>query len=122
MTMNKIKNKRNSTKQITQGGMRVPTGQRLPDVVLQMPEIFLFDMNAYMSSVTLAKSIDYSNRTRLFDMYESALLDLHLSGVLAKRLRGVTRLPIEFLRDGKPDDSINAQLRSPCISTRRIAN
>lgn len=55
-------------------------------------------------------------------MYESALLDLHLSGVLAKRLRGVTRLPIEFLRDGKPDDSINAQLRSPCISTRRIAN
>ena len=58
MTMNKIKNKRNTTKQITQGGMRVPTGQSLPDVVLQMPEIFLFDMKAYMSSVTLAKSID----------------------------------------------------------------
>lgn len=113
MIMNKIKNKRNSTKQITQGGMRVPTGQRLPDVVLQMPEIFLFDMNAYMSSVTLAKSIDYSCRTRLFDMYESALLDLHLSGVLAKRLRGVTRFPIEFQRNGEPDDTINAQLRSP---------
>ncbi len=113
-------NKRNrGTKQITQGGMRVPTGQRLPDVVLQMPEIFLFDMNAYMSSVTLAKSIDYSNRTRLFDMYESALLDLHLSGVLAKRLRGVTRLPIEFQRNGEPDDTINAQLRSPWFKQLR---
>lgn len=93
--------------------MRVPHGQRLPDVVLQMPEIFMFDMNAYMGAVTQAKSIDYSCRTRLFDMYESAQLDLHLSGVLAKRLRGVTRLPIEFQRNGKPDDTINAQLRSP---------
>lgn len=107
------KNKNRKGKLITQGGMRVHDSQRLPDVVLQMPEIFLFDMNAYMSSVTLAKSIDYSNRTRLFDMYESAMLDLHLSGVLAKRLRGVTRLPIEFLRNGKPDAAVNAQLHSP---------
>lgn len=112
--MKKDKNKRNrGTRQITQGGMLVPNGQRLPDVVLQMPEIFFFDLNAYMNSVTLAKSVDYSCRTRLFDMYESALLDLHLSGVLAKRLRGVTQFPIEFRRNGKPDDAINAQLRSP---------
>lgn len=116
--MNKNKRK-NSNKQIIQGGMIVPNGQRLPDVVLQMPEIFLFDMNAYMSSVTLAKSIDYSNRTRLFDMYESAMLDLHLAGVLAKRLRGVTRLPVEFQRNGKPDDIINAQLKSPWFKQLR---
>lgn len=118
--MKKDKKKRNnSTKQITQGGMLVLNGQKQPDVVLQMPEIFLFDMNAYMNSVTLAKSIDYSNRTRLYDMYESAMLDLHLSGVLAKRLRGVTRLPIEFQRDGKPDDIINAQLHSPWFKQLR---
>lgn len=118
--MKKDKNKKSKgTRQIVQGGMRVPNGQRLPDVVLQMPEIFLFDMNAYMSSVTLAKSIDYSNRTRLFDMYESATLDLHLAGVLAKRLRGVTRLPIEFQRNGEPDEVINAQLRSPWFKRLR---
>ena len=118
--MKKLKNNRNSSgKHISQGGMRVPNGQRLPDVVLQMPEIFLFDMNAYMTSVTLAKSIDYSNRTRLYDMYESALLDLHLSGVLAKRIRGVTRFPIEFQRNGQPDDTISAQLRSPWFKQLR---
>ena len=118
--MKKDKNKKSkNSRQIVQGGMRVPNGQRLPDVVLQMPEIFLFDMKAYMSSVTLAKSIDYSNRTRLFDMYESATLDLHLSGVLDKRLRGVTRLPIEFQRNGEPDDTINAQLRSPWFKQLR---
>lgn len=115
--MKKNRNKKN--KLITQGGMRVEKGQRLPDVVLQMPEIFLFDLNAYMNAVTQAKSIDYSCRTRLFDMYASATLDLHLSGVLAKRLRGVTRLPIEFQRNGKPDEVINAQLRSPWFKNLR---
>ena len=119
MTMNKIKNKRNSTKQITQGGMRVPNGQRLPDVVLQMPEIFFFDMNAYMSAINMAKSIDYSSRTRLYDMYDSAMLDLHLSGVIAKRMRGVTRFPIEFQRNGKKDDVITNQLRSPWFKQLR---
>ena len=98
---------------ITQGGFRQPAGMRLPDVVLQMPEIFMFDLNAYMSSINHAKSIDYPSRTRLYDIYESAKLDLHLSGVMAKRLRGVTQLPIEFQRDGVPDDTINKQLRSP---------
>ena len=100
-------------KRITQGGMAVLPGQRQPDVVLQMPEVFYFDMNAYMNSVKSAKSIDYSNRVRLYDMYDSASLDLHLSGVIAKRLRGVTKIPIEFQRNGEPDDAINAQLRSP---------
>lgn len=108
-----MKKKKTTGKRIIQGGMRTDNNRRLPDVVLQMPEIFMFDIKAYMDAVTQAKSIDWSSRTRLFDMYESALLDLHLAGVLAKRLRGVTRLPIEFRRNGQPDDTINAQLRSP---------
>lgn len=104
---------------ITQGGFRRPFGTREPDIVLQMPEIFFFDMRAYMSAVNAAKGIDFSSRVRLYDMYESALLDLHLSGVLAKRLRGVTRFPIEFQRNGEPDDAINAQLHSPWFKQLR---
>ena len=57
------KNKNKGKPHIVQGGMRTSTTQKLPDVVLQMPEIFLFDMKAYMNSVIMAKSIDYSNRT-----------------------------------------------------------
>ncbi len=71
---------RASQKRITQGGMLTSPGQRQPDIVLQMPEVFFFDMAAYMASVKSAQGIDYSNRVRLYDMYESALLDLHLSG------------------------------------------
>lgn len=93
--------------------MLTSPGQRQPDIVLQMPEVFFFDMKAYMASVKAAQGIDYSNRVRLYDMYESAMLDLHLSGVLAKRLRGVTKIPIEFQRNGEPDEEINSQIRSP---------
>lgn len=115
------KKKKNSPKQgkITQGGMLVPQGMRQPDIVLQMPEIFMFDMNAYMQSVKAAKGIDFSNRARLYDMYDSASLDLHLSGVIAKRMRGVTKIPIEFRRNGVPDDAINNQIKSPWFKQLR---
>ena len=113
--------KKNSPKQgkIIQGGMLVPQGMRQPDIVLQKPEIFMFDMNAYMQSVKAAKGIDFSNRARLYDMYDSASLDLHLSGVIAKRMRGVTKIPIEFRRNGVPDDEINKQIKSPWFKQLR---
>ena len=113
--------KKNSPKQgkIIQGGMLVPQGTRQPDIVLQMPEMFMFDMNAYMQSVKAARGIDFSNRARLYDMYDSASLDLHLSGVIAKRMRGVTKIPIEFRRNGVPDDAINNQIKSPWFKQLR---
>lgn len=93
--------------------------EALPDVVLQMPELFHFDLKGYMNAVTAARGIDYSDRVRLYDMYESAMLDLHLTGVMAKRLRGVTQIPIEFRRNGEPDDVINKQLQSPWFKQLR---
>ena len=100
-------------RKIIQGGLRRPApASPEPDIVLQMPDLFLFNMRDYMESVRSARSIDWSYRVRLYDMYESAMLDLHLSGVLDKRLRGVTRLPVQFLRQGKVDEDITRQLRS----------
>lgn len=99
--------------------MLTAPGKRQPDIVLQMPELFHFDLNKYMNAVNSAKGIDYSNRVRLYDMYESATFDLHLSGVMAKRLRGVTQIPIEFQRNGEPDEAINKQLRSPWFKDLR---
>lgn len=115
-----MKDKRkNARKRIIQGGLVDIRNTRQPDVVLQMPEIFYFDMNAYINSVKSALNIDFTNRVRLYDMYESSMLDLHLSGVLDKRLRGVTKIPIEFRRNDQPDDVINAQLRSPWFKELR---
>lgn len=120
--MSKKNTIRKSTKQvkhISQGGFRNSSFRQLPDVVLQMPQIFLFDMHDYMQSLESAKQIDYPSRSRLYDMYESAQLDLHLMGVLAKRLRGVTQLPMEFHRNGEVDEVLSAQLRSPWFKQLR---
>lgn len=86
---------------------------REPDIILQMPELFYFDMTAYIQSLNAAKAIDFYNRARLYDMYESALLDLHLGGIIEKRKVGVSRIPIEFRRNGKPDENVNKEIRSP---------
>ena len=56
-----------------------------PDVILQMPELFYFDMSSYISALNAAKAIDFYNRARLYDMYESALLVLHLGGIIDMR-------------------------------------
>ena len=98
------------TKTIRQGGLAHANES---DIVLQQPELFHFNMQNYMSAVTSAKSIDFSFRTMLYDLYESAMLDLHLTGTLDKRLRAVTRFPIEFWRNGEADDVITPQLKSP---------
>ena len=74
------------TRRITEGGLlgksmntvtTRDTGFRYtePDIILQMPELFMFDMRAYMNSLDAAKSIDFYSRVRLYDMYESALLE-----------------------------------------------
>lgn len=109
------KNKQN--KRIIQGGsepVKLPSGTlHVPTIVMQMPQVFMLDLQKYKNSIQSAQRIDGSNRTQLYDMYESALMDSHLAGVLEKRLRGVTQIPIEFHRDGKADDIITPQLRSP---------
>ena len=86
------------------------------DIILQSPEVFRFDINKYMQAYLSASSIDFYHRARLYDMYQSAMLDLHRSGLIDKRLDGVSLCPIEFRRNGKPDDIINEQLRAPWFS------
>ena len=89
------------------------------DIVLSAPELFYFDIQKYINAINSAKAVDFSFRSRLYDMYESALMDLHLAGVLAKRLKGVTKVPIEFSRDGVTDEEINRQLASPWMKQLR---
>lgn len=106
-------------KRIIQGGMLTPPGAQQPDIVLQMPEVFYFDLKKYMNAIQSAMSIDFSYRVQLYDMYESCRFDLHLAGIIDKRIRGAQRFPIEFQRDGKADDVITPQLRSPWFKQLR---
>ena len=112
---NKPKGRPAKDKRIQAGGFAqiTPERQRL-DILLQAPELFHFDIASYMNSLHSATAIDMYNRARLYDMYKSAFLtDPHLIGSPRKRLEGACRTPIEFERNNKPDDAVNALLKQP---------
>jgi hypothetical protein len=102
-------------KEITQGGItQLSPTQRNLTVILQSPELFHFDIRRYMAGLQSASAIDFYNRAELYDIYHSvSTIDGHLKGIINKRLSAVARERFEFQRDGKPDEEINKQIRSP---------
>ena len=56
---------------------------------------------------------DFTQRTRLYDLYEDILMDGHTGSVIEKRKSAVQCSQIEFRRNGTPDERINTLLRSP---------
>ena len=74
---------------------------------------FNLDIGYFKQAIAGAENVDYTQRTKLYDMYSEALLDPHLRSVVGKRRSAVLGSPIEFRRGGIPDEAINAQLKSP---------
>lgn len=99
-------------KQITSGGLfNQPAGGNT--ILLTQATRWNRDISHYMRAVTESERVDFPNRAKLYDLYDTALLDTHLSSVLEKRKAAVLSSRIEFTRDGKPDEQINELLESP---------
>ncbi len=95
------------------GNLPLP-GQKAPSVViLTQPKRFGIDTADFMVAVRAAENVDYSQRSKLYDLYTDILLDSHLSCVIEKRKNAVLCSDIEFRRDGKPDELVNKQIHSP---------
>lgn len=102
---------------ITSGGNVPRPGQsRPPVVVLTQPKRFGIDIADYTEAIRSAENIDFPRRYKLYDLYADILMDSHLSCVIEKRRNAVLCSDIEFRRDGKPDDRVNEQIRSPWFS------
>lgn len=102
---------------ITSGGNVPRPGQsRPPVVVLTQPKRFGIDIADYTEAIRSAENIDFPRRYKLYDLYADILMDSHLSCVIEKRRNAVLCSDIEFRRDGKPDDRVNEQIRSPWSS------
>ena len=99
-------------KQITSGGLfNQPAGGNT--ILLTQATRWNRDISHYMRAVTESERVDFPNRAKLYDLYDTALLDTHLSSVLDKRKSAVLSSRIEFTRDGKPDKQIGEMLESP---------
>lgn len=111
--MSKRKN-RDKANIITSGGYIPKPGQKKPNVIiLTQPKRFGIDIADYITAVRAFEKVDYPQRFRLYDLYADILMDAHLSSVLDKRRNAVRCSDIQFQRDGKPDDTVNEQIRSP---------
>ena len=103
---------RKKKRQITAGGLfNQPAGGNT--ILLTQATRWNRDISHYMRAVTEAERVDFPNRARLYDLYDTAMLDTHLSSVLDKRKAAVLSSRIEFTRDGKPDKAIGEMLESP---------
>ncbi len=115
--MSKRKNNNTTKGKITVGGNIPKPGQTRPNViVLTQPKRFGIDIADFTNAVRSAENVDFSRRYQLYDLYTDILMDTHLSCVIEKRRNAVLCSDIEFWRDGKPDDSVNEQIKSPWFS------
>lgn len=116
---------RKKKNKISVGGNIPRPGQSAPTtIVLTQPKRFGIDIADFTASVKAMENVDYSRRYKLYDMYSDILMDAHLASVIEKRVLAVISSDIEFRRNGKPDESINEQIRSPWFrqSIRDILN
>lgn len=110
---NKRKNKEGSGRITVSGNVPRP-GQKQPAVILlTQPKRFGIDTADFMAAIRAAENVDYSQRSKLYDLYSDIMLDTHLSCVIDKRKNAVLCSDIEFRRNGKPDDRVNEQIHSP---------
>lgn len=103
---------KNKARKITAGGLfNQPSGGNT--VILTQAAHWQADISNYMRAVTEAERVDFPNRVKLYDLYDTILLDTHLSSVIEKRKSAVLSSRIEFSRNGKPDEKIGELLSSP---------
>ena len=71
------------------------------------------DIADFLAAIKIAEKDEKPRRHKIYDIYSNIALDPHVSSVIEKRKDAILNSRIEFSIDGKPDDLINAQLKSP---------
>lgn len=71
------------------------------------------DIGDYMTALKATENVDFPCWYKLYDIYEDILTDGHLSAVIQKRKSPILNTPIQFTRNGKVDEEIGVQVRSP---------
>lgn len=108
------KNKKKFNKITVQGNVgRQPEKAGTKTIILTQARRGSIDVGDYMTAIRAAENVDFPSWSKLYDIYDDVLTDGHLSAVIQKRKSPILNTPIEFKRNGKVDEKIGEQLRSP---------
>lgn len=106
-----FRNKASKGKQrITEGSNVTRPGAT---IILTQPQRFGIGLDDYMQGIRSMENVDFTQRVKIYDIYNESLMDPHLFSVVQKRKSGVLGRKIEFRRNGIPDDKVNEQISSP---------
>lgn len=92
---------------------RQPDTAGVKTIILTQPRRGNIDIGDYMTALKAAENVDFPCWSKLYDIYEDILTDGHLSAVIQKRKSSILNTQVEFKRNGKVDEAIEEQLRSP---------
>ncbi len=70
------------------------------------------DIRIWKNALLEAESVINPNRARLYDIYEDALLDGHLTGIVSKRIDAVLNKDLFFENNGTVVPEMNALIKS----------
>ena len=102
---------RSKNKRITAGGHVGMTPTQT--IILTAARRGGLDIGVYMDAIRKAEAVDYPMRSKLIDLYKDVRLDTHLFSVLRKQKAAILSTPIQFMRNGKVDETMAEHIKSP---------
>ncbi|MGQ0740206.1 MAG: phage portal protein family protein [Bacteroidota bacterium] len=66
------------------------------------------DVGSWWDALQQAEKVISPNRTRLYDVYKTVILDAHLSGIIEKRIGSIINKKVCFKKDGEEQEEFQA--------------
>ncbi len=82
-------------------------------VILRPADRTKKDIGDWWFALQVAEQVIFPNRTRLYDLYSTVIIDGHLSGIIEKRIASILNKKIYFEKDGTKVDELDKLVDGP---------
>lgn len=88
-----------------------PDGQivvnNMPIFLRNIDRTLASDVGSWWDSLQQAERVFYPNRTRLYDVYQTVIIDGHLTGIMEKRISSIINKKICFKKDDEEQEDFD---------------
>jgi hypothetical protein len=77
------------------------------------------DITSWWNALQQAESVYFANRSDLYDIFSTAELDGHLTGIIEKRIKNVTNKKLYYKKGGKKVDELDKLINSEAFKQLR---